>query len=401
MKYIFQKTHNKIVSIMVAFDAGARAETGKYTPGIAHMLEHMIFKGTDKRHYLDIPKEVAFLGGNINAFTSHEKVAYYIDLPYENFEKGMEILSDIVLHSTIPEEEFIKEREVVLEEALSYKDSPTHQLSEAYDEAFHSGRLSTPIIGTEEDIKSFTRQEVWDFYKEFYNSESAILTISGDIDLDTMRETSQKLFGKETEFVRQTGLESHTYKTQDEPVRMHKDDLEQAYVWIAYPGLTIHDDDNEAFGIMKGILSSGMDSRLFTEVREKNNLCYGIGMATTSYLDVGDAMIYSSTRMKNVDKMIELIDLEVEKIKTELVTDEELERAKNKTRASIYAVYDSGVSLSQRRSNEAFYDIPSLEELSGRIEAVTKEDVMKIANKVFNNEYKMTFILGNEDRLEE
>lgn len=392
MKFIFEKTHNKMVSIMVAFDAGARAEGDKYTPGLAHMLEHMIFKGTEKRHYLDIPKEVAFLGGDINAYTSHEMVCYYIRVPFENFEAGMEILADITLNSVIPEEEFLKEREIVMEECLSYKDQVTYKLGEKFSEEFYSGRLAVDVIGTEESIAKFTRQELYDFYKEFYHTENAILCVSGDLDIDEMRSTSEKLFGSETSFVKRNGPAEHEYAKSDS-FYVYKPEIEQSYVLVSWPGLVVSDEDRSTLTVLNSIFGSGMDSRLFTEVREKNNLCYGIYMSTQSHLEAGEITICSSTRAENIDKMLELVNIEIEKIKTELVDEEEIQRAKNKSKSDVYAIYDSGHSLARFKLMQEFYNTPSLEEVSSRIDRVTREDVLELANKIFNDEYKMTFVL--------
>lgn len=392
MKFIFEKTHNKMVSIMVAFDAGARAEGEKYTPGLAHMLEHMIFKGTEKRHYLDIPKEVAFLGGDINAYTSHEMVCYYIRVPYENFESGMEILADITLNSTIPEDEFLKEREVVMEECLSYKDEVTYKLSEKFSEEFYSGRLAIDVIGTEESISQFTREELYQFYKEFYHTENAILCVSGDLEIEDMRVASEKLFGSETAFVKRTGPAEHEY-AKSGIFTILKPEIEQSHVLISWPGLVIGDKERSTLTVLNSIFGSGADSRLFTEVREKNNLCYGISMGSQSYLEAGEVTIYSSTRPDNIEKMMALVDAEVEKIKGELVTEEEIQRAKNKSKSDVYTIYDSGHSLARFKLMQEFYNTPSLEEVSGRIDRVTREDVLELANKLFDDEHKMTFIL--------
>lgn len=400
MKFIFEKTHNKIISIAVAFDAGSRAEGDKYTPGLAHMLEHMMFKGTTKRSYLDIPRDVAFLGGDINAYTNEEMVCYYIRVPYENFEAGMEILADITLNSTFPEDEFLKEKEVVLEEYLSYKDSPTYELTSSFYENFYPGRFKTDIIGTEESIASFTREELIKFYHEFYKTEHAILSISGDIDVEKMKSTSEKFFGKETEFLKHTKPNDFSYGTSKE-VRLFKPNMEQSHVLLAWPGLTAHEEDKYVLTVLKDIVGNGMDSRLFTEVREKNNLCYYISMDSQSHLDFGEVTVYSSTREENIDKMLHLINIEIDKIKNELVTDEELQRAKNKSKSDIYSVYDSGHAIAKFKMMKEFFNTSSLEEASQRIDSVSKDDILSLANKLFNDDYKMTFILTSKETEEE
>lgn len=396
MKHIFQKTHNKMVVIFVGFDAGARAESDKYSPGLAHMLEHMMFKGTSNRSYLDLPKEIAFLGGDVNAFTSHEMVAYYIRVPHENFEAGAEILSDMVFNSTFPEEEFLKEREVVFEECLSYKDHVTHDLGVAFDQNFFSGRLQTDVIGTEESIKGFTREELVKFYEEFYKTESGILAISGDLDEERVRLASEKYFGKETEFIKQNLPEAMEHKSA-KSVTITKSDIEQSYVYIAYPGLVTGDKDSLVYAVMREILGSGMDSRLFTEVREKNNLCYGIGMSAITHMEIGSTVISSSTRPENIEKMLKLIDIEVEKIRAEEVTDEELQRAKNKLRSDLYGIYDSGDALAKDTLRRTFFGLRSLEEVASELNDISKEQILELANRLFLDENKMVFVLRSEE----
>ena len=396
MKHIFQKTHNKMVVLFVGFDAGARAESDKYSPGLAHMLEHMMFKGTEKRSYLDLPREIAFLGGSVNAFTSHEKVAYFIKVPYENFEAGAEILSDMIFNSTFPEEEFVKEKEVVFEECLSYKDQVAYDLGVSFDHEFFSGRLQTDVIGTEESIKGFTREELVSFYSEFYSTESGILAISGDLDEEHVRSVSEKYFGKETAFIKKDMLEEMSYKPAKE-VTLLKPDIEQSYVYIAYPGLKTGDSKAVVFSVLREVLGSGMDSRLFTEVREKNNLCYGIGMSALSHLEIGATIITSSTRAENIEKMKELIDIEIDKIRTEKVSEEELQRAKNKLRSNLYSVYDSGDSLARDTLNRTFFGLPSLEKISEELDKVTQQEVLDLAKSLFLDEHKMVFVLKSED----
>lgn len=396
MKHIYKHTHNKIVTIMVAFDAGARAESDKYPLGIAHMLEHMMFKGTEKRNYLQIPKDIAFLGGNSNAFTSNEMVAYYIDVPYENFESAAEILSDIVFNSVFPKEEFKKEKEVVLEEALSAQDSVTYDLQQTFISSFFDNRLATDVIGTIDSIKNFTYDDLISFYKEFYKTENAILAISGNLSTETMKDVAKKYFGEETDFVRKTT--QHDFHPKSSMLHsLKKKDLNQSYVYIAYPGLSKADENRPTAKVLEGILGSGMDSRLFTEIREKNNLCYSIGLSSLSFLECGSFVIHSSTREDNIPKMLDLISKELEKIKSCLVSDEELQREKNKIKAQLYRLYDSGHSLARDELNRAFFNLQTLDEVSSKIDKVTKKDIIELAKNIFNDLYKMTYIMQPGD----
>lgn len=393
MKHIFYKTQNKMATILVGFDAGARAEGTKYSLGLAHMLEHMMFKGTSKRDYLELPKQIAYLGGDSNAFTSQELVCYYITLPYENLEAGAEILSDMVLNPAFPEEEFLKEREVVLEECLSSKDDITYPLFESYNKNFWSGRLAEPVIGTEESIKGFTHEELLRFYHEFYKTEHAILAVSGDLDPDYVTQICTKYFGPETPFIKKNHPGEFVFKPSQKFL-VTREGLEHNYVYISYPGLDVNRDEDPALSVLVEIFGSGMDSRLFTEIREKNNLCYHIGANNSASLEAGSFNIISSTRGENLDKMLNLINKEVLKFKTELVTDEELIRAKNKVKAGIYTTYDSGARMLMHEFTKAFYNLPSLTETLSKINSVTKEEVLSLAEQIFDENHKMVFILS-------
>ena len=181
MLHIYNKTQSKITTIVAVFNAGSRIEKkAGYNEGISHMLEHCIFKGTNKRTSEQIVEDISMLGGYTNAFTSHEMVAYYIEVPYNNLEPALEILSDIVLDSQIPDEEFLKEREVVLEEEASSYDSVEGSMYKKFMKSFHKGYLSTPVIGTKESIEKFTSDEVRRFYKEFCTKDNLIVSVSSN-----------------------------------------------------------------------------------------------------------------------------------------------------------------------------------------------------------------------------
>lgn len=392
LDHIVKKTNHKMVMVMVAFDAGARAEGNKYSPGIAHMLEHMMFKGTKKRSYLDIPKDIADIGGEVNAYTSNEQVVYYIKVPYDNLEAAMEILHDITLHSTFPEEEFLKEREVVLEECLSEKDEIHHDLFIMLYDKFFDNRLRIPVIGTEESIKGFTREELVSFYKEFYKNESGIVTVVGDVNEEDTHRLIQKYFGERTDFHKATfGIDAEQKKAASFEVKKPK--LEHTYVYICYPGLKIGEEDKIVLTVMNQIFGSGMDSRLFTQVREKNNLCYSINMSESSYMEKGICAIQSSTRKENLDKMYSIIDEEILKIKSELVLDEELKRAKIKIKSDVYSTYDSAWGISSDLLSRKFFELKDMEDVLKKLDTITKEQVRDIARQIFVEENKMLFVM--------
>jgi predicted Zn-dependent peptidase len=392
MLHIYTKVPSKISTIIVGFDAGARAEGEEFSQGIAHMLEHMMFKGTEKRHYLDIPKEIGFLGGDSNAFTSHEMVAYYISVPYENLRPAMDILSDMIFNSTFPEEEFLKEREVVLEEEASSCDNVGPFIMRRLSREFFSGRIAQPIIGTQETISGFTREELVAFYDKRYSPSNMIVSLASNLPIREGKKVMREYFG------RSTGRIKHDVDTHmpayghTRTLNIHRPMIEHSYVYHTYPGPTVADVDEVATDVMLEILGQGMDSRLFTEVREKNGLCYHIGAMSHSLRDQGAVMIASSTRGENVEPMNDLIFKEVSRMKNEKVSEEEIQKAINQHKADTYRVMESSKAYASWNLNRSFFGQSSIEEYDERINAITPNDILDAARRHFDDDRRLTLI---------
>ena len=196
MKHLITKVPSKLTTIIAAFDAGSRLESiGGYNDGISHMLEHCIFKGTDKRTWQDINREIGFMGGDVNAFTSHDIVAYHITVPYENTKDASDVLSDIVLNSIIPDDEFLKEVEVVKEEEMSKFDDISSFLWNSYSDKFFNNYISRPVIGTQDTISRFSSDEVRSFYSSFCNRKRAVVSIAGSLGKRDMKSILNESFG--------------------------------------------------------------------------------------------------------------------------------------------------------------------------------------------------------------
>ena len=398
MLHIYQRVPSKISTIMITFDAGGRAEGKKFTPGLAHMLEHMVFKGTEKRSYLDIPREIGFLGGNFNAYTSQEMVCFHISVPYENVEAAMDVLSDIVFESTFPEEEFLKEREVVKEEELSSQDSVDSFIWDEFCKEFFEDRIAEPIIGTQESISNFTVKEIKAFHKKFYKKSNAIVSYCGSRSKREAKGLLNKYFG------RSSGKVTHNvptftpaYKDQRTKI-ITRPKLEHAYVWVCYPGRPIGVENEAAEDMLFSILGQGMDSRLFTEVREKRGLCYSVSASAVGFRDYSATLIHSSTREENVEEMLELIDKEVLRIQNTCVTDEELERARNKYRAQTYSITERSNSLARTNMSRAFFGLRSLEELEEEANSVTVQDIQRVALELFDKDKRLILICKEEEK---
>lgn len=396
MIHSFTKTHSRLSTIIVAFDAGSRSEGKKYNPGIAHMLEHCIFKGTAKRNWESINREIAFLGGSVNAFTSHEMVQYYISVPVENLDACMEILSDMVFHSTFPEEEFLKEKEVVKEEEVSTNDSVQSFIWKNFSENFFSNYLSTPVIGTQDSIAKFSRDEVSDFHQKFCKRENAVVSLCSNMTKAEAKGLITKHFGKASGRVagRKT-YEKTSYKGTNR-LEIKRAAIEHTYVDIGMPIVTTPGIKNPTTSILNTILSGGMDARLFTEVREKRGLVYGISAGSASWQGGGVYSVDFSTRDKNVEDALSVTTEELMKISKVNVTEEELQRAKNKLRSSFYAANESSASLANWAVKQSLFGDLSIGDYIKQVEAVTADQVRNLAAETFNPDKMFTVICRKE-----
>lgn len=396
MIHKFNKSHSKLSSVAVAFDAGSRTEGKKYNPGISHMLEHCIFKGTSKRSWEDINREVAFLGGFINAFTSHERVQYYISAPVESIEKSMEILSDIVFNSTFPEEEFLKEKEVVKEEEVSTNDSIDSYMWSNFSKNFFSNYLSKPVIGTQESISKFTREEVAAFHSNFCKRESAVVALSSNIKKGDAKDLMVKYFGKPSGRI--SGRKKYEVSSYGSArtENITKPGIEHTYVYMGMPLYKNLGVKNPVSTVMDVIMSRGMDSRLFTEVREKKGLVYGISAGSISLSGGGSYIVDFSTRDKNVDDAISIVKEELLKMATTDVTSEELQRAKNKMRSSFYASSESSMSLMNWSIDQTFSGGPMMGDYIDGVEKVTAGDIRALAKDIFDMDKLFTVICRKE-----
>ena len=399
MIHVTSKTHSRIATIIVSFNAGSRVEElGGYNSGIAHMLEHSLFKGTAKRNSVQIQREIAFLGGHSNAFTSHESVAYYITVPYENLEPCVEILSDMVFNPIFPEDEFLKEKEVVKEEEISSGDDPTMFIWQRFSKNFFNNYISTPVIGTQESIDRFTCDEVRRFHSQYCQRKDAVISLCSNLNKKQSKELLRKYFGKPSGKVnRSYSFDDSTYEAS-RYLELYKEGIEHSYVWMGMPAPNTASDLEGAIQVLMTVMGRGMDCRLFTEVREKRGLVYGISTAYNDWQHGALSLVEFSTREDNVQEAAETVADELSRIKMELPTDEEVQRAKNKMRASFYSAMEDSYSICYWAIKRKLFGLPDIEDYMASIEAVTPTDVTDAANVIFDNERQLFLICrGKQD----
>jgi predicted Zn-dependent peptidase len=397
MIHKISKTHSKLSTIVVAFDAGYRSEkTLGCNKGVSHMLEHCIFKGTANRTAEQINREIAHLGGHSNALTSFDIVQYYITAPTENIEKCTEILSDMVFNPLIPEDEFIKEKEVVKEEELSTNDSIYSYMFKSLVKEFFSNYLAEDIIGNQESISKFTREELIKFHSTYYNKDWAIVSLCSNMNKRDAKCMLEKYFGKPSGRIRRFTDYSESEHRSANRLEITKSGIEHTYVSISFPissSLMIKKAEKT---VLDGILSMGMDSRLFSEVREKRGLVYGVSGYSMLSKGGGIYSIDFSTRDKNVEEAISVIKDELLKIKSDLVSDEELVRSKNKIKTSLYASNENSQSPAFYEIQKVLNGSPSIEEYIQNIDKINSADIKNIAENIFNMDKMFVLVCRKE-----
>ena len=398
MIHKFVKSKSRIATIMVGFNAGSRnEEVNGYNLGISHMLEHCFFKGTKTRNWEKLLDDVAYIGGYANAFTSYGKVAYMIDVPVENIDDATEILHDMIENMDLSEEEFQKERQVVLEEMVSSSDSTSNFIWENLSDVFFDNYLRNPIIGTEESINAFTRDEVIRYYKQFCGIDQAVVAISGDMKKKDAMDLMQKYFGKPNGRIKRPKFKKSSHP-ESMKVEISKPGVEHVHVRVNVPGKADSDRDMVIAEVMNSYFGGGMNSKLFKEVREKKGLVYSIGSGMSDFNGDGSIQsIFFSTREEGVEEALDIINLEIEKLTTELISEHDLIRVKNQIKSSFYSFIECSNSLCSYEIKRAINRTCSVEEHISMIEEVTPQDILEYAKSVYNKKSVVVLICKGEE----
>jgi hypothetical protein len=397
MKFIINKNPSKLTTIAVAFQAGSALESQHgFTAGTAHFLEHFMFKGTAKRDSFSISREIAFYGGDSNAYTSHEEVVYFITLPVDHFEQGLDILHDMVSNPIFPEDEFEKEKQVILEELASGNDSVHRVIGRAFAEQFYSNYLSTDVIGTEESINAIQLDDLKRFFSSFYKKENMLISVYSSLKPTEVESLLTKYFGEQDGVVNFLLTPEATKVKKTKVVDVIRNDLEQAHVVWAWPAFKYGSKDTYAAAVLSNILGNGMDSRLFQEVREKANLVYGIGTGLSGDRTSGSFSVNFSTRPQNLEQAKEIIITEFKKIMEYEPTEEEVQRSKNKMRTGIYRSWQSAEGSALKIIDHYFMarKIPTIAGVNRKLSKVTAADVTRVAKKIFSG--KNVMVVGKK-----
>lgn len=388
MRYRHIKHPSRLATLAVTFGAGNRVEFGRdYPGGISHFIEHMIFKGTEKYTSKELLKKIAGAGGSWNAWTSENLISVYATIPEENLETAFECLSQVTRHPTFPEPEMLKEHDVVVQEIKMYDDDIDELVHNRTMDLMFENSLSKPILGTEESVRSITRDDLVRFHQEFYGDQQMLITLGSAIDRSDLVE---QYFGKPDDQLDFVPPDQNVVYKEAVADSVYKEAQIQDHISICYGGQAIKDltNEREKLKVFSVIFGSGDTSRLFMRVREDMGLVYGISASGCNYMDGALYSINTSTEPKNKEAVMTAINEEIEKIRQEPPTEKELDTAKNIIRSAVYRMLDTSAALSLQTIYEEYFDYRVGDEFLAKIDEVSVQDVQDIANIIFNeNKY--------------
>ncbi len=386
--------HVRSVSVGVWVRNGSRREVPEEN-GLAHFMEHMVFKGTEHRSAEAIAREMDSVGGMLDAFTSKEQICFNAKILDEHLPIAFDVIADLVLRPKFDSEDVKKERQVVLEEIKMDLDNPEYLLHEIFTRGFwpqHS--LGRPILGTPETVKGFHRDSLRARFREWFAPDHLVVTAAGNVTHEQVLELVQREFG----LMKPTGpAESDGAPHTDAPIHLEaKRDLEQVHLCIGVPSVPLGHDDRFAVAVLNNLLGGGMSSRLFQNIREKQGLAYAVFSELTPYSDAGMMTVYAGTAAETVGKVIDLTIQEFRALKESPVTEEELRRSKNHLKGSLMLSLESTSSRMSNLARQELYfgRFYSLDEILAGIEAVTHAELQSLAQRYFQTGLIAVTVLG-------
>ena len=396
IEVIFDKLESiSTCSVGVFVKTGSRDESDT-EEGISHVLEHMIFKGTPNRNYFEISDEIDYLGANVNAHTTKEETVFYINALTQFLGKSVDILFDIVINSTIDEKELEKEKDVIVEEIKMYKDSPDDLVFEMNYADCINGQYGKPIIGTEasvKGVKGFTAEEIRKYYRERYTKDNILIVVSGNFDKDEIIQKVDEYFGKLAD--KKVNRREKAEFSFNAGKRVVSKDINQVNICISHQSEDYNSENKIYTDILANIIGGSMSSRLFQEIREKNGLAYSVYTFNQYYLSGGLTSTYIGTNLENYEKAIEITLAEFKKLRESGVTEDELQKAKNKYMSRIAFSMENPRSRMGILGN--YYirknEILDAEKIKNEVNSVKLEDVNNFAKTGYLTE-NIT-VLGN------
>ncbi len=394
-----EQMHTVAIGIWLA--NGSRHETAEYN-GVAHFIEHLLFKGTGRRTARQISLEVDSMGGILNAFTGHEYVCYYAKVLAKFLPRITDLLTDIFLHSSFPADELERERKVILQEIKMRDDSPEEAIHDRFHQNFWCGHmLGNSILGTEETIGTLSRDAIVAYKQSHYRPEDIIISAAGNV----RHEELAALVSAEFSALASSGWRPDGLgfiPRGGVRVNRNERDLEQTLVCMGTRALQQNHPDRYAMHLLTTVLGGGMSSRLFQEVREKKGLAYSVYSYVNAHADSGALVVYAGTEQKHCREVIDIALTEMKRLKSEPVPQAELDSAREQMKGKLVMSLESSDSLMTRLAKNLIYiggPVPMEDVLAG-FDAVTVKDVTAMACRLFDGECLNLEVMGRTEGVE-
>jgi predicted Zn-dependent peptidase len=388
--------HVRSISIGVWLTRGSRHEPQDWS-GIAHFVEHMLFKGTGTRSAEDIAQAIDSIGGQLDAFTAKEYASYYIKVLDEHLPLAIEILSDIVLHPRFDGGDIEREKKVILEEIKMVEDTPDDLVHELFTQSLWEGHpLGRPILGTPDTVETLTRDALGDYFGRVYTADNFVISAVGNLEHAHVRELVEQAFGRMT-----PSGDAADERTPVVAPKFHvrSKDLEQSHICLGTSSCSQNHEDRYVSYVLNTLLGGSMSSRLFQNVREKRGLAYAVFSGLSAYRDAGALTIYAGCANEAVTEVIDLTVEELRQLKRDAAPEAELRRAKDHLKGSLMLSLENTASrMSHLARQEIYFDRQfGLDETLAGVERVTAGDVSRVAASLFSNGALAGTVLGPLD----
>lgn len=382
----------KSVSIGVWVGNGSRYEK-KHENGISHFIEHMLFKGSEKRTAAEIAGAMDAVGGQINAFTAREYTCFYTKTLDAHAELAMDVLADMIIKPTLDAHDMELEKRVIAEEISMYEDAPEELVYDLYYEAvWGDTSMGRTVLGTEATLKAMTPDMMRAYMREHYTTNNIIISVSGNFD-DKFFDDLERYFGIYKINSSKPELEAAEFKSGH---IIRTKDIEQVQLVVGFRGIDIMDEAAYPLLVFNNVFGCGMSSRLFQNIREKEGLVYSVGAGHSAYINTGTFDISAGMNPQNLERVCELIGKEIKRIKRDKLTAEEVVRAKEMLKGNYILSYESTGARMQSAGRSLLLDKPiyTQEEALAKIDGVNTDSVADIIDRVLDESTISTAIVG-------
>ena len=396
IRIILSHTPSRVVYSGVYINVGSRDEHGE-DEGIAHFIEHTLFKGTEHRRAWHILNRIDGVGGELSAFTTREETCVYATSLAEHLPRCLELFADMLFHSTFPETEIEKEKDVVLEEINTYNDIPAERIGDQFEEMVYEGHpIAHKILGTKRTVRHFTSERLRERLRQYYTPSRMVVSVVGNVDFDRLVRLCERYFG---------GYADHpsdnqrtvmpVFRTFEQRVHRHN---HQTLIMLGCEAPSIYSTDKTAFTLINNILGGpAMTSRLNMAVREHHGFCYTIESQYVPYCDTGLFYIYAGVDSHAEERTLQLIHDELERLATTSLTERTLRQARGQMAAQMAIAQADGSDEMQSigKAYLSFDRVDTLEEMTADILNVTADDVLRVAQERFQPDLFSTLVYGN------